>query len=665
MPSASMGSEKDHSMSKKYEPLAAQIIDLVGGAENIKTFYHCQTRLRFELLDDSKADQEALAATDGVAKTLVSGGQFQVVVGMHVKEVHDELERQLTAVGHTPAGEKGEKKPDTRRNIGTVIIDFVAGTFQPLIPALSGAGMVKALLALLVLLKVITPTSQTYMVINFFADAVFYFMPILIAFCAANKLKSNPILAAGVAAIMMHPNWLAMVTAKNPVAFFDIIPLPLTSYAATVIPIILVILVQAHVERWLDKIIPAAVKLVFVPMLTFLIMGTLAMAVLGPIGSILGGYLGMFFGFLSTNAAWAPAVLIGAFLPFMVMFGLHNGVAPLGIVQMAQTGHDSIFGPGAICSNIAMGVATLVVAFRTKSLKMKQIATAGGITALMGITEPALYGVALPKRYPLIAAMIGGGSAGLYAGLTQTHRFATGSSGIPAVLLYIGDGTMQHFINILVSLAIGIVVTAVAAFALSLKYEKDTSEDTASAIETAPVAVVTTTRDAGSGNANRRKAATATLERTDVIEIMAPCAGTIIPLEDVADPVFSSKTMGPGVGIDPVNGSIVSPCSGTVTVAMDTGHAFGIRSDDGVEMLVHVGIDTVRMNGAGFTGAIARGTRVEAGDPLVMADLEAIAAAGHPTTVILVITNHTKVGDVTPSDPGSIGRGDRVLTVTR
>lgn len=471
---------------------------------------------------------------------------------MHVKDVHDELERQLAAAGHTRAQTEDAEKPDAKRNIGTVVIDFVSGTFQPLIPALSGAGMVKALLALLLLLKVVTPSSQTYVVINFFADAVFYFMPMLIAFSAANKLKSNPVLAAGVAGIMMHPNWLALVQAKNPVNFFDVIPLPLTSYASTVIPIILVVLVQAHVERWLDRIIPAAAKLVFVPMLTFLVMGTLTMAVLGPIGSILGGYVGTFFGFLSTNAAWAPAVLIGAFLPLMVMFGLHNGVAPLGVVQMAQTGHDSICGPGALCSNIAMGVATLVVAFRTKGLKMKQIATAGGITALMGITEPALYGVALPKRYPLVAAMIGGGSGGLYAGLTQTHRFATGSSGLPAVLLYIGDDTMQHLINILIALAIAIVVTAVLTFVVSMKYEKDTVEDEITPdSSTVPLFTGAPAPAPAAATSAQGATTTATLLRTDVTEVTAPCAGTLIPLESVSDPVFSSKTMGPGVGIEP------------------------------------------------------------------------------------------------------------------
>ena len=228
---------------------------------------------------------------------------------------------------------------------------------------------------------------------------------------------------------------------------------------------------QAQVEKLLNRFIPKAVNLVFVPMLTFLIMGTLALAVLGPIGNFLGGYLSIFFNFLSVNASWAPAVLIGAFLPPMVMFGLHNGVAPLGVMQMADLGYDSIFGPGCVCSNIAQGVAALVVAVRTRDGKLRQVATSGGITALMGITEPVLYGVNLPKKYPLIAAMIGGGCGGLYAGLTQTHRFATGSSGLPAVLLYIGDNTMTCFYNIIIALVISAVVTAVVTWVLSLKFE--------------------------------------------------------------------------------------------------------------------------------------------------------------------------------------------------
>ena len=333
--------------------------------------------------------------------------------------------------------------------------------------------MVKAVLALLMVFKLISADSQTYYILNFFADSVFYFLPILLAFTEAKKLRCNPILAASVAGIIMHPNWSSLVMSGAEVKFFEIIPFTLASYTGTVIPIILVILVQSYVEKKLEKWIPQSVKLVFLPMLTFIIMGTLALSVLGPIGTVLGGYLATFFNFLSVNASWAPAFIIGAFLPLMVMFGLHNGVAPLGVMQMADLGYDSIFGPGCLCSNMAQATASLVVSFRTKDKKIKQLATSGSITAFMGITEPTLYGVNLPKKYPLVASMIGGGIGGLYAGITHTHRFATGSSGLPAVLLYIGDNTMTFFYNIIIAMVITIAVTAVVTYLLSLKYEND------------------------------------------------------------------------------------------------------------------------------------------------------------------------------------------------
>ena len=455
--------------STDYQQLAAQILPLVGGKENIIRVYHCQTRLRFTLADESKADDKALEALDGVRKVLRSGGVYQVVIGTDVADLFAVLE-PMCGSGEAKAAQADA--PAEKKGPVTVVIDFVSGTFQPIIPALSGAGMLKALMALLVLFGAIDSTSQTYAIFNFFADAVFYFLPIMIAFCEAQKLQCNPILAAAVAGIMMHPNWAAMVTAGDPVRFFEVIPFRLVNYSGTVIPIILVVLVQARVEKLLNRYIPKSVNLVFVPMLTFLIMGTLAMSVLGPIGNILGGYLSIFFNFLSVNASWAPAVLIGAFLPPMVMFGLHNGVAPLGVMQMADLGYDSIFGPGCVCSNIAQGTAALVVALRTGDVKLRQVATSGGITALMGITEPVLYGVNLPKKYPLIAAMIGGGCGGLYAGLTHTHRFATGSSGLPAVLLYIGDNSMTCFINIIIALVISAVVTAAVTWVLSMKFEK-------------------------------------------------------------------------------------------------------------------------------------------------------------------------------------------------
>ena len=329
-------------MSKQYEALAWEIVQKVGGPENISAARHCQTRLRFNLADHTKADKEGIGALDGVAQVVESGGMFQVVIGMHVKDVYEEVEKLLPA-----ASDNAPAAPAEKMSLINRIIDFVSSVFQPIIPALSGAGMVKALLALLVMFNLVSDESQTYYILNSFADGTFAFLPMLLAYTTARKMKSNVILAMGVAGIMLHSNWGALVAAGEPVHFFGVIPFYLTTYMSTVIPIILVIIVQSFIERWLDRIIPKSVNLVFVPMFTFLIMGTLAMSVLGPLGNYIGEGLAVVFTWLSTNASWAPAVLIGGLLPVMVMFGLHHGIAPLGSMQMASLGYDSIFGRAA------------------------------------------------------------------------------------------------------------------------------------------------------------------------------------------------------------------------------------------------------------------------------------------------------------------------------
>lgn len=618
---------EDMKMSKKYNSLAKKIVELVGGKENINEVYHCVTRLRFKLADEQKTDVTRLEETDGVTKVIQNAGVFQVVIGTHVSEVFEEVEKYVD-INSKNVSEVTEKK-----GIVNTIIEFVAGTFQPVIPALSGAGMVKAVLALLVVFNVITTDSQTYTLLNIFADGVFFFLPMILAYTEAQKLKCNPILAVGVAAMMLHPNWIALVQAGEPVHFFGAIPFTLATYTSSVIPIILVVLVQSYVERFLNHWIPKSVELVFVPMLTFLIMGTLAFSVLGPIGSILGGYLADFFTFLSTNASWAPALLIGGFLPIMVMFGLHNGGAPLGVMQMGQLGYDSIFGPGCVCSNIAQATASAVVAIRTKDKKLKQVATSGSITAYMGITEPTLYGVNLPKKYPLIAAMIGGASGGLYAGLTQTHRFATGSSGIPAVLLYIGDNTMTCFYNILVALLISIVVTAVLTLLLSLKFEGKEDQE-----------VITD---------------------LDKNIILSPIKGEVLPLSQSEDEAFSSESMGKGIVIVPREGKVIAPCDGTVSVLFPTKHAIGIISDSGVEILIHIGINTVNLNGKGFKTYINQGDRIKAGDLLVSFDIDEIKEAHLSTQTMIIITNSNSYETVKSTDAKNIDFSDQLLTIQR
>lgn len=627
-------------MSKKYESLAQEIIKKVGGSDNINDVYHCQTRLRFKLADEKKVNEKDLNNMDGVATALFSGGVFQVVIGTHVKEVFEEIEKSVQIKSNN-SKESGEKK-----GIITTVIDFVSGTFQPVIPALSGAGMVKAVLALLIVFKLISVDSQTYYILNFFADSVFYFLPILLAFTEAKKLHCNPILAASIAGIMMHPKWSDLVAAGEQVRFFGAIPFTLTSYTSTVIPIILVILVQSYIEKKLEKIIPKSVELVFLPMLTFLIMGTLALSILGPIGTILGGYLATFFNFLSINISWAPAFVIGAFLPLMVMFGLHNGVAPLGVMQMADLGYDSIFGPGCVCSNMAQATASLIVSFRTKNKKTKQLATSGSITAFMGITEPTLYGVNLPKKYPLISSMIGGGLGGLYAGITHTHRFATGSSGIPAILLYIGDDTMIYFYNIVISIAISIVSTAIVTYLLSLKYEKnDISEDK----------VIEDNSES-------------TIEVKDIItdeEVLSPLKGQVLSLNQSKDTVFGSGALGNGVIIEPTDGKVVSPVDGKILTVFPSKHAIGIKSKNGAEILIHIGIDTVNLNGEHFITYVSQGQEVKKGDLLVEADIEKIKEAGYYTEVPVIVTNTAEYGDIDVVTDKSINFKDVIIKLKK
>lgn len=622
---AACSSERGSIMIKKYQSLARDIVKELGGKENITEAYHCQTRLRFKLVDETKVDVAALEALDGVTKYIFNAGVHQVVIGTHVKDVFEEVEKNVdvSASGET----SGEKK-----GIMTTIIEFVAGTFQPVIPALSGAGMVKAVLALLMVFEVISADSQTYYLLNMFADGVFYFLPMILAFTVAQKLRCNPILAVSVAAIMLHPNWGALVTAGDPVHFFDIIPFTLATYTGSVIPILLVIFAQSYVEKFLNRVIPKSVELVFVPMLTFLVMGTLALAVLGPIGTVLGGYLATFFTFLSVNASWVPAVLIGGFLPIMVMFGLHNGVAPLGVMQMAELGYDSIFGPGCVCSNIAQATASAVVAFRTKDKKLKQLATSGSITAYMGITEPTLYGVNLPKKYPLVAAMIGGGAGGLFAGLTNTHRFATGSSGVPAILLYIGDNTMRFFWNIVIALLISMVVSGVLTYLLSFKFEKEDLPEMKELI----------------------------LEDTRVI---SPMKGKIIPLSEVSDEAFASEALGKGFAIEPVEGQVVAPFDGTIAAIFPTKHAIGLVSNTGVEILIHVGLNTVELNGQYFDVLVNAGDTVKKGQPLLDVDLASIQAAGYETQVPVVVTNSPQYSSIETIAQGPTDCQEDILAV--
>lgn len=605
-------------MSAKDKQLAQRIVELIGGKENVNDAWHCQTRLRFKLVDENKAETEKIKELAGVINVLSKGGVYQIVIGPNVADIFEELEPLLNL------NQGSEQKEKT--NIGAKIIDFVSGVFQPIIPALSGAGMVKAVLALLVVFKAVNVESATYQLLNMLGDTIFYFLPVFLAFTEARKLKCNQIIAAAVATVLVNPTWLSFVTAGKPVNLFNVIPFHLVNYAYSVIPIILIVFVQSYIEHFLNKLIPKAVELVFVPMLTLLIMGILALSVLGPIGDILGGYLSQFFTYLSVNASWAPALLVGGLLPVMVMFGLHNGIAPLGVMQMATKGYDSIFGPGCVVSNMCSATAALVVALRTRDQKTKELGFSSSITAYMGITEPALYGINLPKRYPLIAAMIGGAFGGLYAGLTHTHRFATGSSGLPAVLLYIGDNTLRYLVNILIAMVIGVVITAVLTYLLSLKYETN----------------------------DKKKVQLATEPQVVYAEISSPVKGELLPLSQSDDEAFASQAMGKGFVVKPSEGKVYAPVDGKVVSLFSTKHAIGILGDNGAEILIHIGIDTVDLKGKYFTAHVKQGQKVTKGQLLIEFDRSKITASGYNDEIMVIITNTNSYQNVELLDSATV-----------
>ncbi len=599
-------------MNGKYHNLITSIISHIGGIGNVKDLTHCQTRLRFVLVDNN-IDIAKLKSLEGVINVIMSGGQCQVVVGTHVKDVFDAFNDAYPARSSSSSNISTSKN---RKISLSSVMDFISGTFNPLIPAISGAGMVKALLALLVVFNIIGKEEKTYVVINFMSDAVFYFLPILLAYNAASKLKCNPILAAVLGGILLHPQFVQLRLTGDPIEIFGL-PVRLVNYGSSVVPILLIVWLQSFVERFLNTIVPNAIKIIFVPMLTLMFVGIIGLTLLGPLGGYIGDYIALAFVGLQSVGSWTVVFLVATLWPILVMFGIHFSITPLSIAQLTTLKVENIIGPGAMIANISQAVAALVVGFRTQDNTTRQIARSSGITALMGITEPALYGVNLPKKYPLIACMTGAACGGLYAGITDVYRYAVGSSGLPALPLYLGENLWNIF-NILIALLISVIVTAILTYILSLKYE--------------PASVCT-------GNAEAPAESHISAEKNNIEGIMNPIKGNVIPLEEVEDEVFSSGALGKGLAIVPVEGKVLAPFDGTVVSVFPTLHAICLESNNGVELLIHVGIDTVSLKGAPFKSYIEKGQKVTSGQLMIEFDIGAISAAGLSLHTPVIITN--------------------------
>lgn len=458
--------EKKIIMANHNEKLINEILRAVGGKENILSATHCITRLRFHLADTKKADIETVKKIDGVVGCVYKAGQFQVIIGPQVNEVYNDLIR-MTGLKNEPAVDAKTEDSAEKKNILSRLVDTMASIVMPMIGPLAGAGMIKAILSLLTQFALISKDSQTYQLFYLVADGVFYYMPFFLAFSAGKKFKCNPYLSLIFAAMLVHPNYMAMKTAGEAVKLFGFLPVTLASYTSSVVPIILIVYFQSIVENFFAKITPKAIKVFFVPMVTILITVPVGYVVLGPLGSIIGTYLAKGFTALDTYASWLCPTLVGGLCPLLVMTGMHYALGSAQSIQRATLGYATILAPGMVCSNMAQSAATFGVALKSKNPELKSLASTVGVTALCGITEPTLYGVGLKYKTPLYCAMAGGALGGLFAGLMHVKQWAYGTSTIFALAVYLGED------NSFVYMCIAVAIAMLSAFILSYLTFKD------------------------------------------------------------------------------------------------------------------------------------------------------------------------------------------------
>ena len=616
-----------------YKKTAADILELVGGEKNVASVTNCMTRLRFVLNDAGKADVEGLKKVKGVQGVVTKNGQFQVVIGTDVSHVCDEIKK----MGHF--GEETQA-PKEKKGIVAGFFGGLTAIFQPIIPALAGSGMIKALLALLVFVGWVDSGSQTYQIFNAFGDALFSFMPFMLAFSAAKYFGCNQYVSAALAGVLLHSSFTSL---EAPILLFGFVPVTQVSYGGSVVPILLIVWAQSYIERFANKISPKSVKIFLAPLLTIIVTGCLGITILGPLGNLVGQGLAVGFNWLNDYAGWVIPFLMGTFCPFFVMTGMHYCFAPIQTIQYATLGYGTILGPGMLASNIAQGTASLVVGLKSKNKDLKQLGISAGFTGLMGITEPALYGVTLKYKRPLYAAMIGGGVAGLYAGITGIHTYSSTTAGLLALPVYIGGSGFGNVINAAITIVISMIVTAVATLLLGFEDPVEELAEETPAVE-------------------KKEEEQAPSMR---IEIASPVKGTEIPLSEVKDEVFSKNIVGKGAAVIPSEGKVYSPVDGTVASVFDTKHAIGLVSEEGVEVLIHVGLDTVELGGQHFTAHVAQDDKVTKGQLLLEFDMDAIKAAGYDIVTPVVISNTDSYLDVLAADAGEINAGDMLITIVK
>lgn len=615
--------------------IAVRVLDAVGGKENVNSVVHCATRLRFKLKDEGKADTDRLNQDDDVIQVVQSGGQYQVVIGSHVSDVY----RELTGVANFDG--EAEKSAE-KGNPLNQLIDIISSIFTPFLGAMAGAGVLKGFLTLAVTMNWLAADSGVYTVWYAIADGLFTYLPVMLAFTAAKKFKTNEFLAVSLAMALVHPSITEL--AGQTLSFVGIpVIIGASAYTSSVIPIILAVFLQSYVERFFKKVIPSFLQIICVPLAVFLIMAPVTFIVVGPLGTIVGNLLGSGYDAIYNFSPILAGAIMGGLWQVFVMFGMHWGFVPIMMLNLTQFGFDTMV-PMLLPAVLAQGGAALAVFFITKNVKLKGLALSSTITSLFGITEPTVYGVTLPLKKPFIAACISGAVGGAIIGFSQVKNYTFGLVSLLSLPSFIPQDTQD--MSGLIAAAIGTAVAFGAAFVLTfvLRFEDQPNP----------------------AEKNKEESKTPVPSNTsERIVLSSPLAGRVLPLNEVQDQVFSSGAMGKGIAIDPANGTLVAPADGTITTLFPTGHAIGLTTTDGVEILMHIGMDTVELEGKGFEIFVKQEDQVKKGDLLVKFDLSLIKEAGYSTVTPIVVTNTPNYLDVLDMNQEDVLQGEDFLAIVK
>ncbi len=626
----------------KYESLAENIINAVGGEKNVLNLYHCMTRLRFKVKDESLVNKKEVEVIEGVISLIISNGQYQVVIGNHVEEVCDTI-LSLYSIKENSIEKQEETKISTSNPI-VKLFNMMSSILAPIVPLLAGSGMIKALLVIFTTYCGMENSSSTYKILAAAGNSVFYLFPIMIAFSAAKTFGVNIYIAAGIMGALIEPNFTSLMKKVGDITSFAGIPVVLMSYTSTIFPAILSVWVYSYVERLLKKIIPKNIEIFMISFLALLIMVPLTMMVIGPVGVTLGNSLGAAIGFLSAKSGVLTGAIIGAGWTFLVMFGIHWGVVPIMINNIALYGFDTIR-PAVATATFAQAGAAFGVFLKAKQKKNKTFAFSAMLPALLGgITEPIVYGISVKYKTPMYAAVISGAIAGGFVGSMKTTVMVYVFPALTTLPAFMTDTFLFYIIGIS------------AAFFLTtgITYFLGIEEDD-----------VPTEKEETKKEFVKEKKKTDFCEGIKIYEVLAPVKGNAIPLAKVNDSVFSTESVGKGMAIEPADGNVYAPVDGVVTAVFPTGHALGITADNGLEIMIHIGIDTVQLEGKYFAAKVKNGENIKKGQLLIQFDKDNIKKSGYEITTMVVATNTEKYLDVLGTENTAVSKEDILFTVIK